>query len=71
MHIKETVTTLVLASRLSALEVLHNSCNIGTCDLPDMYACSPRAHITTIKINKRCFNKIYAPVPVHIYLVNS
>jgi len=33
------------------------SCNIGTCDLPDMYACSPRihirqithAHVTTIK----------------------
>ena len=35
--------TLVLALRLSALpEVLHNSCNMGTSDLPDMYVCSPR-----------------------------
>jgi len=30
--------TLVLATRLSALEVLHNICNMGTHDLPDMYA---------------------------------
>ena len=36
--------TLVLALRLSALpEVLHKSCNVGTRDLPDMYALSPRA----------------------------
>ena len=29
---------LILALRLSALpDVLHNSCNLGTRDLPDMY----------------------------------
>jgi len=33
----------VLTTRLSALEVLHNICNMGTYDLPDMYACSPWA----------------------------
>jgi len=38
------VITLVLATRLSALEVLHNICNMGTHDLPDMYA-----HVATIK----------------------
>jgi len=33
--------TLALALRLSALpEVLHNSCNMGTGDLPDMHALS-------------------------------
>jgi len=32
-----------LATRLSALEVLHNICNMGTHDLPDMYARSPWA----------------------------
>ena len=37
------VITLALALRQSALqEVLHNSCNLGTCDLPDMYALTPR-----------------------------
>jgi len=40
--IKDTVITLVLDTRLSALEVLHNICNMGTHDLPDMYARSPR-----------------------------
>jgi len=30
-YIKDTVATLVLASRLSALEVFHTSCNMGTC----------------------------------------
>jgi len=34
--------TLVLATRLSALEVLHNICNMGMSDLPDMYARSPQ-----------------------------
>jgi len=62
------LNTLVLATRLSALEVLHNICNMGTSDLPDMYARSPqafgihirqitRAHVTTIKyttILKNC-----------------
>jgi len=28
---------------LLALEVLHNSCNMGTRDLPEIYAQSPRA----------------------------
>jgi len=32
-----------LASKLSALEVLHNNCNMGTCSLPEMFACSPQA----------------------------
>ena len=52
--------TLILALRLSTLpEVLHNSCNITTRDLPDMYVLSPQAlsihirqithaHVTTI-----------------------
>ena len=50
------VIPLVLALRLSALtEVLHISCNMGTRDLPEMYARSPwtqqitHAHVTTIK----------------------
>ena len=33
--------------------MLHISCNIGTCDLPDMYALSPRAlgiHIRQITL---------------------
>jgi len=49
-----------LATKLSALEVLHNICNMGTHDLPDMYAHNPRAldihirqitcaHVATIK----------------------
>jgi len=41
--IKDTAITLVLATRLSVLEVLHNICDMGTHDLPDMYACSPWA----------------------------
>jgi len=40
-----------------AAEVIHNNCNMCTCDLPDMYTLSPRAsgiciyqhaHVTTI-----------------------
>jgi len=31
------------------MEVLHISCNICTCDLPDMYALSPRASGTHIR----------------------
>ena len=43
-YIENTVDILVLALRLLALrEVLHNSCNMGTCDLPEMYARSPWA----------------------------
>ena len=43
-YITNPVIPLVLALRLSALtEVLHNSCNMGTRDLPEMYARSPRA----------------------------
>ena len=34
---------LVLALRLSALTEVHISCNMGTRDLPEMYALSPRA----------------------------
>jgi len=37
------VITLGLPTRLSALEVLHNICNIGTYDLPYMYALGPWA----------------------------
>jgi len=41
VYVKNTVITLVLATRLSALEVLHNIYNMGTYDFPpDMYACS-------------------------------
>ena len=55
------VITLALALRQSALqEVLHNSCNVGTCDLPDMYTQNPRTagirirqitcvHVTTVQ----------------------
>ena len=36
---ENSVDILVLVLRLLALtEVLHNSCNMGTCDLPEMYA---------------------------------
>ena len=43
-YIKNPVNVLVLALRLLALmKVLHNSCNIGTSALPEMYAQSPRA----------------------------
>ena len=36
---KNLVDTLVLALRLLAsTEVFYNSCNMGTCDLPKMYA---------------------------------
>ena len=44
LHITNPGIPLVLALRLSALtEVLHISCNMGTRDLPEMYARSPRA----------------------------
>ena len=44
VHREDPVSSLVLALRLSALlEVLHNTCNTGTHDLPDMYAQSLRA----------------------------
>ena len=35
---KEPMVVLVFAFQ----EVLHNSCNLGTCDLPEMYALSTR-----------------------------
>ena len=40
-------------------EVLRNSCSTGTCDLPDMYACSPWAlgiHITLITYNYKIYS---------------
>ena len=41
---KNPMIKIVLALRLSALpEVLHNSCNMGMSDLPDMYALGPWA----------------------------
>jgi len=59
------VIILALETRLSALEVLRNICNMGTHDLPDMHVRSPQAlgihirqitcaHVTTIKyaVNK-------------------
>jgi len=57
------VVTLVLASRLSVLGVLHNSCNISTLSLLEMYFHSPwaltmSAHVTTIKL---MFSIIYSP----------
>ena len=54
---------LVVVFRVSALpKVLHNSSNMGTCDLPDMYAQNlwavgihirqiTRTHVTTLKYN--------------------
>ena len=56
------VDVLVLALRLLALEVLHNSYNMGTCDLSEMYARSPRAvpsdfgHTFQANHLRRCYN---------------
>ena len=36
------------------MEVLHISCNMGTRDLPDMYALSPRASGHTYQTNPSC-----------------
>jgi len=47
--ITDTVIALVLATRLSTLEVLHKICNMDTHELPDMYAHSPRALGITIR----------------------
>jgi len=74
---KDTAITLVLATRLSALEVLHNICNIGTHDLPDTYARSPRAlsihirqisraHVTNIKC---MYTLMYACMHTHKHTV--
>ena len=44
IHVKNPVDILILVLKLLALkEVLHKSCNMGTCDWPKMYARSPRA----------------------------
>jgi len=48
-----------MATKLLALtEVLHISCNMGTHDLPEMYACSPQAvHLDfghTFQANHSC-----------------
>ena len=43
-YIKNSVDILILALKLLALiEVLYNSCNMGTCDLPEIYALNPQA----------------------------
>ena len=45
-----------MATKLLALtEVLHISCNMGTHDLPEMYAYSPQAvHWHTFQANHSC-----------------
>jgi len=63
------MVSLILASRLSALEVSHNSCNMGTHSLPEMYYHSPRvqfrqsdhAHVTTTY-------KMYARMYMHTFV---
>jgi len=47
-YIKDQVVTLVLASRLSVFEVLHNNCNMGTLSLPEMYLCILGLHSQTL-----------------------
>ena len=43
-HINVTITCSIQPTSVTiAMEVLHNSCNMCTCDLPDMHA-----HVTTI-----------------------
>ena len=59
---------LELELMLSALtEVLHISCNMGTCDLPETYARSPRAapsdfgHTFLVNHSCPCYNyKVYS-----------
>jgi len=75
-YIKDAAITLVLATRLSVLEVFHNICNMGTHDLPDMYALSPRrqitrAHVTTIKYTYREgeYPTLYCPIKMHCVLM--
>ena len=57
MHIKKEAsgcTHIGINIRLLALmEVLHNSCNMGTRDLPEMYACRPRLCPQTLGIHFR------------------
>ena len=55
VYIKSPVDILVFALRLLALEVLHNSCNMGTCDLPEI----TRDHVTTIKYRHNVKSGIY------------
>ena len=70
---------LVLVSKLSAgMEVLHNSCNMGTRDLPDikselftladMYARSPQALVIHIrKITRAHVTTIKGNISSHDY----
>ena len=67
MHIKKNpIITLGKAGikAISLTEELHDSCNMGTRDLPDMYTLSPLAldihirqitlvHVTTIKYDRQ------------------
>ena len=57
------------------MEQLHDSCNMGTCDLSDMYALSPLAlgmhirqitlvHVTTLKYERQLINQT---LTIHCY----
>ena len=60
---------LVLALRLSALtEVLHTSCNMGTHDFPEMYACSPRAVPWTLGIHFWQITCAHVTTIIYIYI---
>ena len=67
-YVKNPVDILILALRLLALtKVLHNSCNMGTCDLPEKYACSPRTapldfeHTFQANHSRPCYNYKMCP----------
>ena len=45
-----------------AMEVLHNTCNMYTCDLPDIYALSPWAYIS---------GKSYPSCPYHNHYIHT
>ena len=57
-------------------EVIHNTCNMGARDLPDMYALSPQAcgprasgiHIRQIPHAHACYNYYMSLVEVHVHV---
>ena len=51
------------------MEALHISCNMGTRDLPDMYALSPRASGHTYQANPEC--PCYNLYVIHVILPNG
>jgi len=74
VYIKNSDITFILVLRLSASpEVLHNTCNMGTSDLPDMYARNPRAAPSgfghTYQANHSCPCCNYKITTLHIFKI--